>query len=275
MTPRLYVDAPLAAGDLASLDDEQRHYLRNVLRAEAGAAVLVFNARDGEFRARIETMSKKAAVVRLGKHTRAPESEADLWLLIAPVKRAPLDLIVQKATELGVAEVHPVVTERTRPVRAKEERLRAIAREAAEQSGRMSIPRIARPRPLGGVLADWPQERRLVFCDEAGDDPKAPWGGVEGRAPALLEAVRDMPSGAVALLIGPEGGFSPEERARLRALPFVVPATLGPRILRADTAAIAALALLQASVGDWRSRTVVSGEKRPSAPAASGERVAS
>lgn len=252
MIPRLHCGLPLCDGAAAPLDAEQHHYLRNVLRRAEGDRVRLFNARDGEFEATIELLTKKAAILRVGGRSRGPAPEFDPWLLIAPVKRAPLDLIVQKATELGVAAILPVVTDRTVAPRVKEDRLAAIAREAAEQSGRLSIPEIRAAAPLDRTLDAWPKERSLLFCDEAGDDPGAEWGGEEGRAPPALEALRRVPSGPFAVLIGPEGGFSPTERALLRALPFVVPATLGPRILRADTAAIAALTLVQAALGDWR-----------------------
>jgi 16S rRNA (uracil1498-N3)-methyltransferase len=158
---------------------------------------------------------------------------------------------VQKATELGVSAVLPVLTERTNTGRVKEHRLNAIAREAAEQSGRLSIPDVRETKTLAETLDAWPAARKLLFCDEAGDDPDAEWGGDIGRAPPVLAALRDEKPGPWAVLIGPEGGFAPSERTLLRALPFVVPATLGPRILRADTASIAALTLLQAAVGDW------------------------
>jgi 16S rRNA (uracil1498-N3)-methyltransferase len=250
--PRVYSDLTLEEGAAVPLDDEQHHYLRNVLRRVEGDEARLFNARDGEFAAVIEVLTKKAAIVRLKARTCAPAVESDLWLLIAPVKRAPLDLIVQKATELGVSAVLPVVTERTNAGRVKEGRLHAIAREAAEQSGRLSIPQVHQAKSLAETLDVWPSGRRLLFCDEAGDDPQAEWGGEEGRAPPVLSALENQKPGPWAVLIGPEGGFSPTERTLLRALPFVVPATLGPRILRADTASIAALTLLQAAVGDLR-----------------------
>lgn len=251
---RLYVDVPLAEGGTAPLDDGQSHYLRDVMRRKEGHEVAVFNARDGEFVATITQLGKKKGEARLGARRRALEKEPDLWLLFAPVKRAPLDYIVQKATELGAARLVPVATERAVVARINEERLSAIATEAAEQCGRLSVPIVAPLEKLDAALDVWPAGRQLIFCDESGDDPDAEWGGRGGRAAPALESLRpfDGDPGPWAVLIGPEGGFSPRERARLRALEFVIPITLGPRILRADTAAVAALALWQAALGDWR-----------------------
>lgn len=250
--PRLHVEGTLAEGAAAPLSPEQAHYLRNVMRREVGEPVHVFNARDGEFEATIAALSRKGAVVEVDARRRTPEAEPDLWLLIAPVKRGPLETIVQKATELGVSRLLPVITARTNAQRLKDERLAAIAVEAAEQCGRLSVPEIAPAQSLFDLLKAWPAPRRLMFCDEAGDDPGAEWGGKDGRAAPALEALSGESAGPWAILIGPEGGFSPEERAELRRREFVRPVTLGPRILRADTAAIAALALWQASLGDFK-----------------------
>lgn len=250
--PRLYLDAPLAGGASAPLSGPQAHYLKNVLRRGEGDAVRVFNGRDGEFEAAIEGLGKKGGAVKLGANLRAPEPEPDLWLLFAPVKRDAIDLIAQKATELGAARLQPVVTERTIAARANEERLQAIAIEAAEQCGRLAPPAIVPLQKLSKVLDGWPKERRLIYCDEAGDDPSLEWGGREGRAKPMLDALTGAETGPWAILIGPEGGFTGEERARLRALAFVTPVTLGPRILRADTAVFAALALWQGALGDFR-----------------------
>jgi len=175
----------------------------------------------------------------------------DLDLLIALVKRNRLETIVEKATELGARRIRPVITRRTQADHTNVSRLQAIATEAAEQTGRLEIPQVLEPAKLERLLDDWPADRRLMFCDEAGDDPDAQWGGAEGRARPALEALRGTAPGPWALLIGPEGGFAPEERARLRGLDHVTPVTLGPRILRADTAAISALTLWQAALGDW------------------------
>ncbi|MEX0643818.1 MAG: 16S rRNA (uracil(1498)-N(3))-methyltransferase [Parvularculaceae bacterium] len=251
-SPRLHVDALLAEGATASLSAEQAHYLRNVMRRGEGDEVAPFNARDGEFSGVIEILSKKQAIVRLGARRRAAESEPDLWLLFAAVKRDAVDLIAQKATELGAALLQPIVTERTNAARVKDARLAAIATEATEQCGRLSVPVLMPARPLSTLLDEWPADRRLMFCDEAGDASNEEWGGRAGRALPALEALSQAGERSWAILIGPEGGFSPEERKRLRALPFVTAVTLGPRILRADTAAIAALVLWQAALGDFR-----------------------
>lgn len=252
MTPRLYIDAPLSEGSLAPLSDEQARYLRTVLRLDGGDALTVFNAAAGEFEARLALAGKKHAVAEVGRMLRAPETEPDIWLVFAAVKRAALETIVQKSVELGVARLLPVLTARTNRERVNDERLAAIAIEAAEQCGRISVPPVAKSATLDEALAAWPHGRLLYFCDEAGDDPAAAWGGPEGRARPLLDVVRGQTPGTAALLIGPEGGFAPEERARLRACAFVRAATLGPRILRADTAAIAALTLWQAAHGDLK-----------------------
>ena len=252
MTPRLHIDAPLSEGGLAPLSAEQTHYLRNVLRLEDGAAIRAFNARAGEFDARLVSTGRKTVAAHVGLQVRAPAADPDLWLIFAAVKRAALETIVQKAVELGAGRLVPVFTARTQRERVNEARLGAIATEAAEQCERLSVPEIAPALALDNLLNAWPEDRRLYFCDEAGDDPDALWGGREGRARPLSEAVQSAPAEKAALLIGPEGGFAPEERVRLRAQPFVVPATLGPRILRADTAAVVALALWQSARGDLR-----------------------
>ena len=176
----------------------------------------------------------------------------DLDLLIALVKRARLETIVEKAAELGARRVRLVVTRRTNADHTNVSRLQAIAAEAAEQTGRLDVPEVVAPEKLDRLLDGWDGARRLLFCDEAGDDPAGEWGGTEGRGVPALDALRGAPSGPWGVLIGPEGGFDPAERERLRGLPFVTTATLGPRILRADTAAISALTLWQAALGDWR-----------------------
>ena len=256
MIPRLYIDADLAVCAPAPLTAAQVHYLKNVMRRETGAALLVFNGRDGEFDAEIAEMKKKGGAVIVRAQTRAQEAEPPLTLFFAPVKRGALEVIVQKATEIGAARLAPVITERTVAPRLNVDRLRAVATEAAEQCGRLTVPSVDEPVRLAALLESWPQGRRLLYCDEAGDDESQDWGGREGRAAPVLEALKESDSNTDewAVLTGPEGGFSPGERARLRSLDFVVPATLGPRILRADTAALAALVLWQAALGDWRRR---------------------
>jgi len=246
MVPRLYSPEPLAPGLPVPLGAEQAHYLRAVLRREIGAAIALFNDRDGEFDAVIETLSKKGATARIGGRIKAPARADPLELLFAPVKRGPMETIVQKATELGVTRLSPVLTRRTNADTLRTDRLTAIAVEAAEQCGRLAPPVVSPPRRLADALAAWPADRTLIFCDEAGDDETAPWGGPDGRAPPLLEAVAAATLPVAGVLIGPEGGFAPDERADLRARAFVAPASLGPLILRADTAAIAALALIGA-----------------------------
>lgn len=258
MTPRLFIKSPLSENAAAPLSAGQAHYLKNVLRRDLESELLLFNGDDGEFAAIVVELKKQGGVARIIRRTRAPVTEPDVDLYMAPVKRAPLETIVQKAVELGVARLRPILTERTVAARVNIERLQAIAVEAAEQCGRISVPETFPAGKLTSALEDWPSDRRLVFCDEAGDDETAQWGGPDGRAQPMLAAL-----GAAgdhdqkwALLIGPEGGFSPEERAFLRAKEFVTPVTLGPRILRADTAAIAALTLFQTACGDWRSGRV-------------------
>ena len=236
---RLYVADALSAGATAELSAERAHYLRNVLRLEAVAAVAVFNGRDGEFTARLERAAKNGAALLVGAQIRAPAPEPDLWLVFAPIKRVRLDFIVEKATELGVSALWPVFTRHTIAERVKSERMEAIAIEAAEQSERLSVPAIREAAPLDQALAAWPAERRLIFCDESGG------GGPIADVLAKLDL-----SGPHAILTGPEGGFARAELDALHKLPFVTPVGLGPRVLRADTAALAALAIFQALAHD-------------------------
>jgi 16S rRNA (uracil1498-N3)-methyltransferase len=235
---RLFVPDALAADVILRPTTEQAHYLRNVMRQGEGDAVLVFNGRDGEWRATLAEVTKRSCALRLCEMTRPQAPTPDLELIVALVKRARLETIVEKAAELGARRVRLVVTRFTGSDHTKVARLQAIAVEASEQTGRLDAPEVVAPVTLDRLLDEWPEGRRLVFCDEAGD------------ARPILEALRDPAPAAV--LIGPEGGFAPEERERLRALPFVTPVSLGPRILRADTAAISALTLVQAAIGDWR-----------------------
>lgn len=248
---RLYVPEPLAAAVAVAPSREQSRYLLSVMRLQPGAALLLFNGRDGEWRAVVELAGKRDCVLRVETQTRPLSVPPDLELAVALVKRGPLETIVEKATELGVRRIHLLLTRRTNADHARMERLEAIAMEAAEQTGRVELPELCAPVKLDAWLAGRPAGRRLMFCDEAGDDPQAEWGGEAGRARPALAA---LPQGEAAwtILIGPEGGFAPEERSQLRALADVTPVTLGPRILRADTAAIAALTLWQAALGDWR-----------------------
>ncbi len=255
---RLFVENPLSNGASIALSRGQAHYLAGVMRRGVGDPVDLFNGRDGEWRGRLSGLDRKGGAVAVETRLRDQQAEPDIHLLFAPVKRAPIDYLAQKATELGVAALRPVITRRTVAARVNLERLRANAVEAAEQTGRLSVPDISPPAKLDAVLDAWDAKRRLIFCDEAGDDPDAPWGGPDGRARPLAQRLADTDTGtgtdgagAWAILIGPEGGFDAQERARLRAAPFVIPSTLGPRILRADTAALAALAVWQSRRGDW------------------------
>lgn len=253
-TPRLHVTDRLEAGAELTLPPDQSHYLSGVMRRGAGDMARLFNGADGEWRAVIAETGKKAVRLRCEEKLREQAAAPDLHLLFAPVKKARTDFIVEKATELGVSAIRPVFTERSIAERVRIDRLQAIAREAAEQTERLDLPEVREPEKLTRALEAWPADRPLVYCDEAGDEPNAPWGGETGRAAPALETLRARLSGAprAAVLIGPEGGFSRGERAMLRAHGNVIPVSLGPRILRADTAAAAALTLVQAVWGDWR-----------------------
>ncbi|MGY6627314.1 MAG: 16S rRNA (uracil(1498)-N(3))-methyltransferase [Oceanicaulis sp.] len=242
--PRLFIDAPLSGGASLTLERDQAHYLVSVMRRQPGDTVRVFNGRDGEWRAALVSAGKREARLELADRLREQAAPPPLTLYFAPVKKARTDFIVEKATELGARAIIPVLTRRTNAERVRTDRLSALAREAAEQTERLDVPVIGEPLRLDALMDAWPQDQRLIFCDETGGAPMLE---------ALL-AVREGGSGPEqhwAILIGPEGGFAPEERERLRALPGVVPVSLGPRILRADTAAAAALALWQAALGDW------------------------
>jgi 16S rRNA (uracil1498-N3)-methyltransferase len=237
---RLHVPHDLASGAEILLDPDQSRYLAAVMRQAVGDEVAVFNGRDGEWRCTVASVGKRAVSLKPLAQARPQTWGPDLDLVIALVKRGRLETIVEKAAELGARRVLLAITQRTNADHTRLERLRAIATEAAEQTGRLDVPQIAAPAKLEALLADWDPGRRLLFCDEAGD------------ALPALQALSEAPAGPWAVLIGPEGGFSPDERARLRSRPFAVPASLGPRILRADTAAISALTLWQAALGDWR-----------------------
>ncbi len=245
--PRLHVDAALAADAVLPLDHSQQSYLCTVLRLSEGGAVHVFNGRDGEWRAvLVPAAARKRMALRVTERTRPQTAAGDLHYLFAPLKHARLDYMVQKAVEMGASRLLPVLTRRTQAARVNGERMRANAIEAAEQCGILHVPDIATPIPLERALTAWPAERALVFCDE---------DAVHGDALAPLRAVASQAGACpLAVLIGPEGGFDPAERAAILAVPSVVRISLGPRILRADTAAVAALALVQAVVGDWRPR---------------------
>ncbi|WP_339862050.1 16S rRNA (uracil(1498)-N(3))-methyltransferase [Paremcibacter congregatus] len=248
-TARLYIDQDLKVGAELLLDGNPGHYLVNVMRRKMGDPVTLFNGRDGDWMAEIVKTGKGRAMVVVRENIAAQVAEPDLWYLFAPIKKARLDYMVEKATELGVSLIRPVLTDRTNLDRLKEDKIRLSAIEAAEQCERMTVPQVAPLIKLTDLLADWPEDRLIMFCDEdgAGDQNCYP----VGRAVEEVNAWQGRPD-KWAILIGPEGGFSDAERALIRALPQVVPVTLGPRILRADTAAIAAIALWQSFAGDWQ-----------------------
>lgn len=237
---RLFVDAPLAPEATVQPTPAQVNYLANVMRLKDGAEILLFNGRDGEWTARLAFEGRKRLGVVAKAQTRPQPERSDLWYCFAPLKQGRLDYMVQKAVEMGAGVLQPVVTQHTQVVRIGSERIAANAVEAAEQCGILSLPECRAPVRLEALLHGWPKDRRLIFCDEdaAGDNP--------------LPILKALPRGSMALLVGPEGGFSEDERRALRGLSFVTAIPLGPRILRADTAAVASLALLQATLGDWQ-----------------------
>lgn len=237
---RLYVEAPLAAAARVEPTTAQAHYLLHVMRAKAGDRVNLFNGYDGEWSAVLSNVTKRGCALACEGRIAPQDEPPDIWLVFAPVKKTPADYVTQKATELGVRVLQPVLTRRTIVRRVNAERLRANAVEAAEQSGRLTVPQVRPPADLEKLLGAWPRDRRVLFCDEAGE------------APPIADALRAAPDGPWAILIGPEGGFDPDERNLIRAQDFVTSVTLGKRILRADTAGLAALAVWQAIRGDLR-----------------------
>lgn len=239
--PRLYVPFDLAADTAQHLDKNQSNYLAAVLRKKPGAEIIVFNGRDGAWRATLATSNKKSLEIQVQDQVCPQTTPIDLTYLFAPLKTARLDYMVQKATEMGVAAMQPVLTEFTQSPKIKLDRIRANCIEAAEQCEILSVPNVREPIKLADLLDQWDAARTLIFCDEAAPEQNA------------LAALTPLKGKQLALLIGPEGGFSPDERAALRACEFVMPISLGPRIMRADTAAVAALALVQAVAGDWQS----------------------
>ncbi|MEM6635855.1 MAG: 16S rRNA (uracil(1498)-N(3))-methyltransferase [Pseudomonadota bacterium] len=234
---RLYVDHPLAMGQPVPLTRDQAHYLFGVMRAQTGAEVALFNGQDGEWTAEVADVGKRGGTLAVRQKTAPLRRPPDLWLLFAPIKKARTDFIVEKAAEMGAARIIPVQTEFTNAERVRRDRLQAHAIEAAEQCGGTFVPEVAEMRKLADVITNWPVERHLMFCDET----------LAGQAGAL-----DTTQGrSWAILVGPEGGFSARERRHLLTVPTVSPVALGPRILRADTAAVAAMALWQKALGDW------------------------
>jgi 16S rRNA (uracil1498-N3)-methyltransferase len=236
---RLFVDAPLAAGATVETTADHFNYLANVLRMADGAELLIFNGRDGEWKARLTFPTRKRIVLVAEERTRPQPAPSDLHYLFAPLKVGRLDYLVQKAVEMGAGFLRPVMTQHVQGKITNLDKLRANVIEAAEQCGILDIPNVAEPVKLFDLLEKWPSDRRIIYCDEgdAGQNPLP-----------MLSSIRER---KLALLVGPEGGFSEEERGRLRSLDFVTAIPLGPRILRADTAAVAAMAVIQASIGDW------------------------
>lgn len=236
---RLFVDAPLQAGAAVTLKETQAHYLLHTLRVREGGRVALFNGRDGEWLAEVSGVGRRDVQLMAVSRRAGQKGAPDVWLAFAPVKNEKIDYTARRAVELGVSALLPVMTRRTAVSRVNMERLGANAVEAAQQCGRMEVPVLHPPQALENMLGAWPPQRILLYCDEAG-----------AGAP-LKHLLPSLPKGAYGVLIGPEGGFAPEERARLAALPFVRALSLGPRILRAETAALAALANVMAWVGDW------------------------
>ncbi|MFK0384876.1 16S rRNA (uracil(1498)-N(3))-methyltransferase [Agrobacterium sp. NPDC090273] len=236
---RLFIDVPLHAEAVCEANAEQFNYLANVLRMSDGSEILLFNGRDGEWKATVSFPSRKKIILTSSEQTRPQPSPSDLHYLFAPLKVGRMDYLVQKAVEMGAGQLQPVMTQHVQGKIHNTEKLRANAIEAAEQCGILSIAEVAEPVKLKDLLDTWPQDRRIIYCDE----------GDAGQNP--LPILRGITETKLALLVGPEGGFSEEERELLRASSFITPIPLGPRILRADTAAVAALAVIQAAIGDW------------------------
>jgi 16S rRNA (uracil1498-N3)-methyltransferase len=236
---RLFVEADLADGASVAIGPQQAHYLVHVLRLKPGAEILLFNGSDGEWRAEIVSVAKKSVELAPREQTRPQPPAPDLVYCFAPLKQGRLDYMAQKAVEMGAGVLQPVLTHHTQAPKVSVSRLEANAVEAAEQCGILAIPQVRAPVKLDRLLADWDAGRRLILCDEDAETDNP------------LPALKGIAEQRLALLIGPEGGFSDDERRQLRALPFVTAIPLGPRILRADTAAVAALAVFQAAIGDW------------------------
>lgn len=235
-TPRLFIETPLAEASTVSVEGGQAHYLASVMRLKPGAPVRLFDDISGEWLAEVADAGKRRVLLSVTARLSSREQVPDLWLLTAPIKKGRIDWLVEKACELGVARILPVLTQRTVVDRLNLDRLRAHIIEAAEQCGRTALPMLEEPRPLAALLREWPQDRMLIHADEQGGAP-------------LTTVARPGPA---AILIGPEGGFTDEERAAIAAVPAARGVSLGPRILRADTAAAAAIAVWMASAGDWR-----------------------
>ena len=238
--PRLFIDAALSSGEMVALSDNQANYILRVMRLGEGSPVRVFNGRDGEWRAAVVPQSGKRASIVPERQSRPQVETLDLTLFFAPLKKARTDFVVEKACELGVRRIQPVMTERTQSSRVRRDRLQSVVIEAAEQTERMDVPEVFDDVPLISALEGWPSSKPLYYCDEAGD------------ARPMREVLSEASDTAAGILIGPEGGFSPKEREWLRKIEHIQPVTLGPRILRAETAVVAALTLWQSCVGDWQ-----------------------
>jgi 16S rRNA (uracil1498-N3)-methyltransferase len=236
---RLFVEVALGPELRIEPSRQQSHYLMHVMRAKTGDRLRIFNGRDGEWLGEIVSVSRRSCQVACIRQITVQGDTPDLWLAYAPIKKTPADYVAQKATELGVRVLQPVLTRRTIIHRVNLERMRANAIEAAEQSGRLTVPELREPVSLAKLLSTWPKDRRLLFCDETGGPP-------------IAQTLLAAPNGPCAVLTGPEGGFDPDERALIRACPLALSVSLGGRILRADTAALAALGVWQALCGDWR-----------------------
>ena len=234
---RLYIDHPLASGQAVPLNADQAHYLSGVMRLKPGDVIEVFNGHDGAWDARLVSASKRGGEVMVQDQVAPQRDPPDLWLIFAPIKKARTDFIVEKAAELGAARILPVQTDFTNSERIRQDRLQAHAVEATEQCGGTFVPEVTGLVPLSRLLDGWDKDRRILWADESRVGP--------------ADTLAGLPKGKWAVLIGPEGGFSPAEQKRLRDATFIHPVSLGPRILRADTAAVAALALFQAHLGDW------------------------
>jgi len=240
---RLFLDENLPGGGIITLDREQSHYLANVMRVSTGAPVAVFNGRDGEWSTEVAEVKKREVVLRIREKIKEQTQEPNLMLAFAPIKKARIDFIAQKATELGVAHLQPIYTRRTNVDRVKTERLHLNAIEAAEQCERLTVPAVSEPTKLMQLIADWPTERMIMFCDEDLSGQSA-----HEALASLPEAEKAKPW---AIFIGPEGGFDDTERDAIKKLPQTIVVALGPRVLRADTAAMAAISLWQSAIGDW------------------------
>lgn len=250
MTPRLYTPQPFAPDAVIAISEGQAHYLRTVLRGGPGDEVLLFNGQDGEWRGTIGALHKKHGAVTLMAQTRPQQDEPDFWLCFAPIKHKAIDFLVEKATELGAASLRPVLTHHTNTNRVNTARLQTHAVEAAEQCERLTVPQVGDPLSFAAWLEGWPAGRTLLYGDETG-------GGMPIRDTLTRQETSSQGAkgaGKYAILTGPEGGFSSQELKQLRALPHAMPISLGPRVLRADTAALAALTCLQVFAGDWHAR---------------------